>query len=232
MNEYLIYGLGFFAQFLFFARTIAQWFKSEQAGKVINPIIYWQISLLGSVVMLTYGILRLDFAIVLGQFIVYFIYIRNLQLKNAWKSISPIIRVLAFLTPIGFVSWLVLGSSHNLKEIIGNEDVSLLLLLWGSAGQIIFTFRFVYQWMYSENKKDSVLPIGFWFISTVGSLMLFVYAIFRLDPVVFAAHSLGLFIYIRNILLHYGKKSILSRINIPLVNRLIGKPTDEKTGSN
>jgi len=209
MKQYLIYGLGFSAQFLFFARTIAQWFKSEKEGEVLSPVVYWQFSLLGSGIMLLYGILRLDFAIVLGQFIVYFIYIRNLQLKNAWKKIHRIVRVLASLLPFLCLCWLIFGSSHNFRMILGNKEVSFILMIWGSAGQIIFTFRFVYQWLYSENRKSSVLPLGFWLISTLGSLMIFVYSIFRLDPVLFAAHSLGLFIYIRNILLHYGKRSLV-----------------------
>ena len=223
MNEYLIYGLGFFAQLLFFARTITQWFKSEQAGKVISPVIYWQISLLGSITMLTYGIFRNDFAIVLGQYIVYFIYIRNLQLKKVWKLFSPVVRILAFITPVAYLGWLFFGANHNFKEILGNQDVSLLLMAWGSAGQIIFTFRFVYQWIYSENRKDSILPIGFWYISTAGSLMIFVYSLYRLDPVLFAAHSLGLFVYSRNILLHFGKGSLLDKINIPVINKFLKK---------
>lgn len=227
MSEYLIYALGFTAQLLFFARTIAQWFKSEQEGEIISPVIYWQLSLLGSVTMLTYGIFRNDFAIVLGQFIVYFIYIRNLQLKNAWDKLNRIVRVIAVLTPLAYLSWLIFADTNNFASILGNKDIPFLLLLWGSAGQIIFTFRFIYQWIYSENKKDSVLPLGFWIISTAGSLMIFVYSIYRLDPVLFAAHSLGLFIYVRNILLHFGKGSILSKLNIPFINKLFDKISDK-----
>ena len=228
MNNYLIYGLGFIAQMLFFTRTIAQWFKSEKEGVVISPVIYWQISLLGSFMMVIYGIFRNDFAIVLGQFIVYFIYIRNLQLKKAWKTMPLVARGVAVLLPLIIVSWLVFGKSHNMHSILKNEDVSTLLLLWGSAGQIIFTFRFIYQWIYSENRKDSVLPLGFWIISTVGSLMIFTYSIYRIDPVLFVSHSLGLFIYVRNILLHYGKSSIFSRFNkIPIVNKVIQKVSDK-----
>ncbi len=227
MEPYLIYGLGFSAQLLFFARTIAQWFKSEKEGEVLSPVLYWQFSLLGSILMLFYGILRLDFAIVLGQFMVYFIYIRNLQLKNAWKKIHRIVRILTALLPLVCLLWLIFGSSHNFRTILENQEVSFFLMIWGSAGQIIFTFRFIYQWLYSENRKSSVLPLGFWLISTLGSLMIFVYSIFRLDPVLFAAHSLGLFIYIRNILLHYGKRSLLSRLNIPFLNRLFHKISDK-----
>ena len=222
MNEYLIIALGFLAQFLFFTRTIAQWFKSEEVGEVISPIVYWQISLVGSVLMLTYGILRNDFAIVLGQFIVYSIYIRNLQLKNAWKRMHVIARVLAVIIPFIYLSWLFFADSYNFNSILKNEDVSLLLMIWGSAGQVIFTFRFIYQWIYSENRKDSVLPLGFWLISSAGSLMIFTYSIYRLDPVLFASHSLGFFIYMRNILLHLGKGSLFSKLNkIPFLNRVI-----------
>lgn len=228
MSNYLIIGLGFMAQILFFARTIAQWFKSEQEGKVISPIIYWQISLLASILMLTYGILRNDFAIVLGQVIVYSVYIRNLQLKHAWKKMHLLTRTLAIVVPLAYLNWLLWGNAYNFNSIIKNKDVSLMLMIWGSTGQIIFTSRFLYQWIYSESRKDSVLPLGFWIISTVGSLMIFAYSIYRLDPVLFAAHSLGLFIYARNILLHFGKGSLFSRLNkIPFLNKVIRKVSDK-----
>lgn len=228
MNDYLIYTLGFVSQILFFTRTIAQWFKSEQQGEVISPVIYWQISLGGSILMLTYGILRNDFAIVLGQFIVYGIYIRNLQLKNAWKLMHPVAKTLAILVPLSYLGWLILGNTYNLNSILNNQDVSTLLMIWGSAGQVIFTFRFIYQWIYSENRKDSVLPLGFWIISTIGSLMIFTYAIYRIDPVLFAAHSLGLFIYIRNILLHFGKESLFAKLSsVPILNKIMDKVSDK-----
>lgn len=222
MNNILIISLGFLAQALFFTRTIAQWFKSEQEGEVISPVIYWQISLLASIVMLTYGVLRNDFAIVVGQFLVYSIYIRNLQLKKAWQKMHWAIKSLALVVPLIYLAWLVF--SGNFSTIFNNEDVSVFWMIWGTAAQMVFISRFFYQWLYSENRKESVLPLGFWIISTVGSLMIFTYSISRLDPVLFAAHSLGLFIYTRNILLHYGKGSLFSKLNkIPFLNNIIGK---------
>jgi lipid-A-disaccharide synthase-like uncharacterized protein len=209
MNNYLVITFGFLAQFLFFARTIVQWFKSEQQGEVISPVIYWQISLLASILMLTYGILRNDFSIVLGQVLVYSVYVRNLQLKNAWKKMHLIIRILAIIIPLIYLGWLIFGQNHNFSSILKNDNVSLFLLIWGSSGQVIFTSRFLYQWLYSEYHNDSVLPLGFWYISTVGSFVILVYAIFRMDPVLFLSHVLGLFIYIRNILLHLRKKKLL-----------------------
>ena len=228
MTIILIYALGFLSQVLFFARNIAQWFLSEKQGTVVSPAIYWQISLAASILMLTYGILRNDFAIVLGQFIVYMIYIRNLQLKKAWNLMPPALRVLALIMPVIYIAWLFFGKNYSIHSILNNEDVPVTLLIFGSAGQIIFTLRFVYQWMYSEKRKDSFLPVGFWIISTIGSLMIFIYAIIRLDPVLFAAHSLGLFIYIRNILLHAGGKSLFTKFDkIPTIHKLIIKLTDK-----
>lgn len=228
MNNYFIIALGFTAQFLFFARTIVQWFKSEQAGKVTSPVIFWRISLLASVIMLTYGILRNDFSIVLGQFLVYAVYIRNLQLKNAWKSLNFFIRFFVIAIPPIYIGWLVFGTTYNFSSILKNEDVPLYLLIWGTAGQLIFTSRFLYQWIYSEYKNDSVLPLGFWVISTIGSLMIFIYSIPRMDPVLFAAHSLGFFMYTRNILLYSGRKGLFSRLEkIPFFSKLFNNVSDK-----
>ena len=75
------------------------------------------------------------------------------------------------------------------------------LLALGIISQVVFTFRFVYQWIYSEYKKESSLPLGFWLLSLTGSLLILTYAIFRKDPVLFLGHGLGLIIYIRNLVL-------------------------------
>ncbi len=226
MNNILIISLGFLAQALFFTRTIAQWFKSEQEGEVISPVIYWQISLLASILMLTYGILRNDFAIVVGQFLVYSIYIRNLQLKKAWNEMHLFVRILAIIVPLTYLGWLIF--SGNFSSIFNNKDVSVFWMIWGTTAQIVFISRFFYQWIYSENRKESVLPLGFWVISTIGSLMIFTYSISRLDPVLFAAHSLGLFIYARNILLHYGKGSLFSKLHkIPFISNFINKVSNK-----
>lgn len=210
MDNILIIGLGFLAQSLFFMRTITQWLKSEQEQAIISPILFWQISLVASILMLTYGVLRNDFAIVVGQFLVYSIYIRNLQLKKAWSKMHRVIRMLAILIPLIYLAWLIL--SGNIQSILQNDDVTLFWMIWGIIAQIIFISRFYYQWITSEKQKQSVLPLGFWIISTAGSLMIFTYSISRLDPVLFTAHSFGLFIYIRNILLHYGKGSLFTKM--------------------
>lgn len=226
MDHILIIVLGFLAQILFFIRVIAQWFKSEKEGEVLSPVIFWQISLVASILMLTYGILRHDFAIVIGQLLVYLIYVRNLQLKNAWKSMHWLARAMAIVVPIGYVFWLAF--SGNFSAILKNEDVTTFWLIWGTLAQLVFISRFFYQWFFSEKEKDSVFPLGFWVISIAGSIMIFTYSIPRLDPVLFASHGFGMFVYSRNVFLHYGKKSLFSKVeHIPVVHKIISKVSDK-----
>ena len=67
----MIYVIGFLAQVFFSARILLQWILSERAKKVISPAIFWQLSIVGSYLLFVYGWLRDDFAIILGQIILY-----------------------------------------------------------------------------------------------------------------------------------------------------------------
>jgi len=88
-------------------------------------------------------------------------------------------------------------------------DSATLWLILGFVGQAVFTGRFVLQWLYSEFKKRSVIPVGFWYLSMLGSSLLLVYAIYRQDPVFIAGQSLGLVVYLRNLqLINQQAKSV------------------------
>jgi lipid-A-disaccharide synthase-like uncharacterized protein len=207
MKENLyIYAVGFLAQALFSARLIVQWIKSEKAGDSLSPAIFWQLSILASWLLFVYGLLRNDFAIIFGQIIAYTIYIRNLQLQNRWKKLPLISRVLALGTPIIAIANILLNWELHQTLLFKNKDIPFLLLIWGMAGQITFTFRFVYQWIYSEKKGESCLPLGFWIISIIGSCMILSYAVYRTDPVLFIGQGFGMIVYARNIILIRKKK--------------------------
>ena len=74
-----------------------------------------------------------------------------------------------------------------------------LWLVLGFAGQLVFTGRFALQWLYSEYKKRSVIPVGFWYLSILGSALLLVYAIYKEDLVFTLGQSFGLIVYWRNL---------------------------------
>lgn len=206
MASWIVYSLGFVAQGLFSSRIFLQWIISERHKKVLTPRLFWEISLFASCLLFVYGYLRDDFAIMLGQVITYFIYIRNIQLENEWTKFPVVIRWLIYLFPAII---LVYGFNNNVTDrinLFANEDIPLSLMILGIVSQVLFTLRFVYQWLYSEAKKESLLPLGFWLLSLIGSLLIFIYAIFRLDPVLFIGHLSGIIIYSRNIFLlkRYG----------------------------
>jgi lipid-A-disaccharide synthase-like uncharacterized protein len=76
----------------------------------------------------------------------------------------------------------------------------------GFVGQAFFSMRFVVQWIASERKRESVIPVSFWFFSIVGGLTLFTYALHRLDPVFMLGEAAGTFIYSRNLYLIWRKQ--------------------------
>ncbi len=78
-------------------------------------------------------------------------------------------------------------------------------VLFGFMAQFVFFLRFIVQWFYSEKQKKSVIPISFWYLSIVGSIMILIYAIQRHDPVFIAGQFLALFIYVRNLMLQQKK---------------------------
>lgn len=74
-------------------------------------------------------------------------------------------------------------------------------VVFGFIAQFVFFLRFVVQWWASEKQKKSVVPIAFWYLSIIGSILILIYALKRRDIVFITAQFLALFIYARNIML-------------------------------
>ena len=77
----------------------------------------------------------------------------------------------------------------------------------GFLGQALFFGRFFVQWLASEKRKQSVIPRAFWFFSLAGGLVLLFYAIHRRDPVFILGQSVGLFVYLRNLVLLHREEA-------------------------
>ncbi len=81
-------------------------------------------------------------------------------------------------------------------------SVSMSELIWlgvGFGAQLMFSLRFLVQWIASERARASVVPEIFWYFSLAGGAMLLIYAIHRMDPVFILGQATGLIIYSRNI---------------------------------
>jgi len=201
MSNWVIYSIGFLAQILFSSRLIVQWVTSEKQKRVITPTLFWTLSLFASVLLFIYGYLRYDFSIMLGQSLTYYIYIRNLQLQKQWQKFPKLFRWFLIIFPVLIVLYYFNNNKIDLDLLFKNEAIPFWLLGLGIIAQIIFTLRFVYQWLYSEVKKTSTLPFGFWLLSLVGSILILTYAVIRTDWVLLVGHGLGSIIYARNIYL-------------------------------
>lgn len=201
MKEWWVYGIGFLAQILFSSRLFVQWFLSEKNKRIITPSLFWKLSLIASFLLFTYGYLRQDLAIILGQTLTYFIYIRNLYLQGEWQKSPWLLKYFLLIFPIAIVAYGYNNGRQDLSLLLHNEDIPGWLMILGIGSQIIFTFRFIYQWIYSEKNKRSDLPIGFWRLSALGAFLILMYAVFRRDPVLFIGHIFGLIIYLRNIVI-------------------------------
>lgn len=77
----------------------------------------------------------------------------------------------------------------------------------GMLGQVLFFSRFLVQWIASEKKRKSVVPLSFWYLSIGGGFLLLLYALWRKDPVITLGQLVGLFVYIRNLMLIYRHKA-------------------------
>ena len=203
-SSWIVYALGFLAQGLFSARMIVQWLISEKHGKVTSPTAYWLLSLIASLLFFIYGWLRQDFAIMLGQVISYYIYMWNLRAKGVWDSIHlrlkyPLLACLMLL-PVAGIAFMAFHPG-TVERLFQNDGIPAWLIVFGSLGQIIFTFRFIYQYLYSRKRGESILPAGFWIISLIGSAVIVTYGAIRHDWVLGIGQSVGFFTYSRNLYL-------------------------------
>ena len=81
-------------------------------------------------------------------------------------------------------------------------------LVFGLLGQLMFTARFIVQWIASERAGRSVVPIAFWYFSIGGGLIVLAYGIQKLEPVIILGQLPGVVIYSRNLwLIHKGRRA-------------------------
>ncbi len=86
---------------------------------------------------------------------------------------------------------------------------STLDLIWLSVGlfaQLMFSARFLIQWISSERARKSVMPVAFWWFSIMGGLLLLAYGIYRGEPVIILGQAFGVVVYARNLALIYADR--------------------------
>jgi lipid-A-disaccharide synthase-like uncharacterized protein len=104
-------------------------------------------------------------------------------------------------------------------------------VIFGFAAQFAFFMRFVVQWIASERRGRSYVPVVFWYFSLAGGVMLFIYACKRRDPVFIAGQGLGCFIYIRNLVLIHRRSARVRDRRGSTLDALMDDGLEDSTGS-
>jgi lipid-A-disaccharide synthase-like uncharacterized protein len=81
-------------------------------------------------------------------------------------------------------------------------------LMVGISGSAVFGGRFFLQWMHSEKHKESRIPISFWWLSVIGTLMTAAYTVHQREWVLLLGNGPQLVPYSRNLVLIYRKKRL------------------------
>ncbi|HZN58190.1 MAG TPA: lipid-A-disaccharide synthase N-terminal domain-containing protein [Planctomycetota bacterium] len=95
------------------------------------------------------------------------------------------------------------------------------LYLLGFAGNLIFGCRFLVQWIASERKRQSVIPVSFWWLSIIGSLVQGTYFLIQREPVGILSSVPNSIVYVRNL-------QLVRRHKITVTNPpgVLGSPAD------
>ena len=80
------------------------------------------------------------------------------------------------------------------------------LLALGLAGQLLFSIRFLVQWLASERAGRTVVPVAFWYVSLAGGLLTLVYGLVKRDAVIILGQAPSILIYSRNLALVWRER--------------------------
>lgn len=168
------HALGISGAVIFYGRFWVQWFASELKKRSVIPNIFWYMSSLGSLMLLTYAAVTQSPLGTLSQNLNIIIYGRNLV--HIWKKdessskfrivVIHVVMLITALIGAYFVIhfWLDAWNARS----SGSKDTVLTDWQWllvGLVGQGLFMLRFLIQWIVTERKKESVIPVIFWYLS-------------------------------------------------------------------
>ena len=220
-----LYLLGFLASLAFSSRAILQWLSSEAQGKSVVNKLFWQLSLVGSSIMIAHSLIQLQYNVGLIQTINFVIYWRNLNLMQPLKkqySLYTLLGFLAFCIAVltlcfEIQGWLffdgktIWARSPNFF-LTSSQDISPAWHAFGFIGMILFAGRFWVQWWDAERNHCSVLNPSFWWVSLVGAVISVAYFAHLGDIANLIGPATGLIPYIRNLMLIRKDKESAHRV--------------------
>jgi len=106
--------------------------------------------------------------------------------------------------------WIVLAvEAADRGRFLPETGIGKFWVAFGVAAQVVFAGRFIVQWISSERRRKSHIPLAFWYLSIVGSVMLLTYAVlWKQDVVLILGQSCGIVVYVRNLMLLHREKKL------------------------
>lgn len=217
LREWL-YPLGALPAIAFGLRFLLQWALSERAKQSVVVPLFWQISLIGNVLLLVHSIVQVQFHVGIIQACNGVISWRNLNLmqpKDRLWQLSSVVMLLAltiaavfiifaaqaYIYPYEASTWF---RSPTTSWNAGYSTSNLAPFLWhtiGTSGLLLFNCRFWIQWWNAERCGTSVLTPIFWWISLLGALLCIFYFYHIGDTVNLIGPVVGIIPYIRNLMI-------------------------------
>ena len=94
-----------------------------------------------------------------------------------------------------------------MQTLHADSPAGVWWVMFGLMGQLMFTGRFIVQWIASERAGKSVMPVAFWYFSIIGGLIVLAYGFYKFDPVIILGQLPGCLIYSRNLWLIYSDRA-------------------------
>jgi len=200
---------GLVGNLLFTGRVLVQWIASERRGESVVPVPFWWVSLIAAIILMIYALMRHngygdydpDLPMFLGLSVTLIPYIRNLHI--IYHPDRPARRGAQILLPAAALIFVVIYSM-----ILNLEHQNKWLFTLGLAGNAIYCSRFIIAWVQAEQQRRAILPLSFWYLSMIGSLLLLAYSLMRADLVFILGFMFNSIPFLRNIfLINRSRKS-------------------------
>lgn len=209
----LLYPMGFLSHIAFSARFIVQWLGSERRGQSVVTRPFWQISLVGNILLYVHSLVQMQFHVCLVQGFNGVLSWRNLELmqpEGPRRDYRIVLWLLGLSAAVTFGAFFVqdwLGESSLswfrvptfFQTSVQSVDAGWHVA--GFLGLLLFNSRFWVQWWSSERMGQSVLGVAFWWLSLVGALLSAIYFFHIRDFVNLSGFVVGMVPYVRNLML-------------------------------
>ncbi|MFT4537628.1 MAG: lipid-A-disaccharide synthase-like uncharacterized protein [Planctomycetota bacterium] len=206
-------AIGWLGNAFFFGRFLLQWRAAEQARHVVAPPLFWWFSISGSCCLLIYTASRSEAVLFAGALVNAAIYARNIYWAQAPDRVRALSRAASSSIALICLAVLITGVGWQLlwhPTVTETEGPHRMWVVIVFVGQVLWSSRFLIQWLDLEHRQRSHLPRAFWWVSLAGNLALLSYVLHLRDAVLIAGYAVGPVVQLRNIVLGDPKSKDVS----------------------